>query len=90
MAKRVTKLVPYQGFCAESAGGLVLALMTVFGIPVSTTQVISGSIMGVGTTKSLTSVRWGVARQIVGAWILTIPAAALMGALVELSLSSLL
>ncbi|MHC1597752.1 MAG: inorganic phosphate transporter [Methermicoccaceae archaeon] len=90
MAKRVTKLVPYQGFCAESAGGLVLALMTVFGIPVSTTQVISGSIMGVGTTKSLTSVRWGVARQIVGAWILTIPAAALMGALVELSLSAVL
>jgi len=89
MAKRVTKLRPYQGFCAESAGGVVLALMAVFGIPVSTTQVISGSIMGVGMTRSLTSVRWGVARQIVGAWILTIPAAAVVGALAEFTISTL-
>ncbi|HIH69448.1 inorganic phosphate transporter [Methermicoccus shengliensis] len=89
MAKRVTKLRPYQGFCAESTGGMVLALMAVFGIPVSTTQVISGSIMGVGMTKSLTSVRWGVARQIVGAWILTIPAAAVVGALAEFTISTL-
>lgn len=89
MAKRVTKLRPYQGFCAESTGGIVLALMAVFGIPVSTTQVISGSIMGVGITKSLTSVRWGVARQIVGAWILTIPAAAVVGALAEFTISTL-
>ncbi|MHC1592625.1 MAG: inorganic phosphate transporter [Methermicoccaceae archaeon] len=90
MAKKMTKLRPYQGFCAESTGGLVLAIMTLFGIPVSTTHVISGSIMGVGTTQSLTSVRWGVARNVFGAWILTIPATALVGALVELSLSALL
>ncbi len=80
MAQRVTRLRPYQGFAAETSGGLVLAFMAHWGIPVSTTHVISGSIMGVGATDKLSAVRWGIARQIVGAWILTIPAAALISA----------
>ena len=74
MAQRITKLRPYQGFCAETSGGLVLVLMAWLGIPVSTTHVISSSIMGVGATNKLSAVRWGVARKIVSAWILTIPA----------------
>lgn len=78
MAQRITKLRPYQGFCAETSGGFVLASMAALGIPVSTTHVISSSIMGVGATSKLSAVRWGIARKIVGAWILTIPAAALI------------
>ncbi len=78
MAQRVTRLRPYQGFSAETASGLVLALMAHWGIPVSTTHVISSSIMGVGATDKLSAVRWGIARKIVGAWILTIPAAAVI------------
>lgn len=80
MAQRITKLRPYQGFCAETSGGVVLAGMAALGIPVSTTHVISSSIMGVGATDKLSAVRWGIARKIVGAWILTIPAAALISA----------
>ncbi len=80
MAQRITKLRPYQGFCAETSGGIVLASMAAMGIPVSTTHVISSSIMGVGATDKLSAVRWGIARKIVGAWILTIPAAALISA----------
>ncbi len=80
MAQRITKLRPYQGFCAETSGGVVLASMAALGIPVSTTHVISSSIMGVGATDKLSAVRWGIARKIVGAWILTIPAAALISA----------
>ena len=80
MAQRITKLRPYQGFCAETSGGIVLAGMAALGIPVSTTHVISSSIMGVGATDKLSAVRWGIARKIVGAWILTIPAAALISA----------
>ncbi|MFZ3058173.1 MAG: inorganic phosphate transporter [Candidatus Methanoperedens sp.] len=80
MAQRITKLRPYQGFCAETSGGIVLASMAALGIPVSTTHVISSSIMGVGATDKLSAVRWGIARKIVGAWILTIPAAALISA----------
>lgn len=78
MAQKITKLRPYQGFCAETSGGLVLASMAWFGIPVSTTHVISASIMGVGATNKLSAVRWGVARKIVGAWILTIPVTAVI------------
>lgn len=81
MAQKITKLRPYQGFCAETSGGLVLALMAWWGIPVSTTHVISSSIMGVGATNKLSAVRWGVARKIVGAWILTIPASAIIAGL---------
>jgi PiT family inorganic phosphate transporter len=78
MAQRITKLRPYQGFCAETSGGIVLASMAALGIPVSTTHVISASIMGVGATNKLSAVRWGVARKIVGAWILTIPVTAVI------------
>jgi PiT family inorganic phosphate transporter len=80
MAQRVTRLRPYQGFAAETSSGIVLAFMASMGIPVSTTHVISSSIMGVGATNKLSAVRWGIARKIVGAWILTIPAAALISA----------
>jgi len=78
MASRITRLHPYQGFSAETGGGLVLAMNATFGIPVSTTHVISSSIMGVGATKRLSAVRWGVARSVIWAWILTIPMSALM------------
>ena len=78
MASKITKLHPYQGFCAETGGGLVLLMNAAFGIPVSTTHVISSSIMGVGATKRLSAVRWGVARNVVWAWILTIPMAGLL------------
>jgi PiT family inorganic phosphate transporter len=81
MAQKITKLRPYQGFCAETSGGLVLASMAWLGVPVSTTHVISASIMGVGATDKLSAVRWGMARKIVGAWILTIPASAIIAAL---------
>ena len=77
MASRITHLQPYQGFCAETGGGLVLLMNASFGIPVSTTHVISSSIMGVGATKRLSAVRWGVARSVIWAWFLTIPMAAL-------------
>lgn len=81
MATRITKLRPYQGFAAETGGGLVLLSTAAVGAPVSTTQVISGAIMGVGATRRLSAVRWGVSRRIIAAWVLTIPAAAGMGAL---------
>ncbi len=73
MGMRLTKLRPVDGFSAESGGGLLLVLTAFIGIPVSTTHVIAGSIMGVGAAKRMTSVRWGFARNIVAAWILTIP-----------------
>lgn len=76
MAMRITRLRPYQGFCAETGGALVLAGTAVLGFPVSTTHAISGSIMGVGATRRVSAVKWGVARRIVLAWILTIPMAA--------------
>jgi PiT family inorganic phosphate transporter len=78
MATKITALQPYQGFCAETGGGLVLLMNASFGIPVSTTHVISSSIMGVGATKRLSAVRWGVARSVIWAWILTIPMSALL------------
>ncbi len=81
MGTRITKLKPVNGFCAETAGASVILGSTFFGIPVSTTHVISGSIIGVGATKRLTAVRWGVARRIVWAWILTIPISAFVGAI---------
>ncbi len=89
MAQKITKLRPYQGFCAETSGGIVLAGMAAMGIPVSTTHVISSSIMGVGATDKLSAVRWGIARKIVGAWILTIPAAALISAFTFLIMEAL-
>lgn len=76
MAMRITRLAPYQGFSAETSGALILASTATLGFPVSTTHAISGAIMGVGATRRLSAVRWGVARKIVGAWVLTMPAAA--------------
>lgn len=73
MAKRITHLRPYQGFCAEAGGGLVLLFVTIFGVPVSSTHAISGCIMGVGATQGSASVQWGTVRRIVTAWIITIP-----------------
>jgi inorganic phosphate transporter, PiT family len=80
MGMRITKLRPVGGFCAETAGAFTLIGTAVVGIPVSTTQTISGSIMGVGALQRLSAVRWGVAGRILWAWILTIPASALIAA----------
>lgn len=87
MAHKITSLKPYQGFCAETAGGIVLANMAHLGIPVSTTHAISASIMGVGATNSPRFVRWGIARRIVAAWIFTIPASAVMSWIFFIALS---
>jgi PiT family inorganic phosphate transporter len=80
MGSRITKLRPVGGFCAETGGAAAILVATHFGIPVSTTHTITGSIVGVGATQRLSAVRWGIAGRIVWAWILTIPAAALMAA----------
>ena len=81
MGQRITKLKPFEGFCAETAGALTLFGATHFGIPVSTTHTITGSIIGVGATKRLSAVKWGVTTKIFWAWLLTIPISALIGAL---------
>ena len=81
MGTRITKLKPVGGFCAETAAALTLAYVTLTGTPVSTTHTITGSIVGVGATRRLSAVKWGVAGRIVWAWILTIPAAATIAAL---------
>ena len=80
MGSRITKLRPVGGFCAETGGAAAILLATHFGIPVSTTHTITGSIVGVGATQRLSAVRWGIAGRIVWAWVLTIPAAGLMAA----------
>jgi inorganic phosphate transporter, PiT family len=80
MGQRITKLKPVGGFCAETGGAMTLFLATGLGIPVSTTHTITGAIVGVGSTRSASSVRWGVAGTIVWAWIFTIPASALIAA----------
>ncbi|MDQ3798078.1 MAG: inorganic phosphate transporter [Acidobacteriota bacterium] len=80
MGSKITKLQPVGGFCAETGGALTLAFATHFGIPVSTTHTITGAIVGVGATKRLSAVKWGVAGKIVWAWILTIPMSALIAA----------
>lgn len=82
MGMRITKLKPFSGFCAETASALTLFLATFLGIPVSTTHTITGAIVGVGSLNGASAVRWGIARNIVWAWILTIPAAGCVGALV--------
>ncbi len=79
MGQRITKLKPFEGFCAETAGALTLFAATHFGIPVSTTHTITGSIIGVGARKGASAVKWGVTRNIFWAWILTIPVSALLG-----------
>jgi PiT family inorganic phosphate transporter len=82
MGSRITKLRPVGGFCAETGGAISILIATKFGIPVSTTHTITGSIVGAGSTSRLSAVRWGVARRIVWAWIMTIPAAAGMAAII--------
>ncbi len=82
MGQKITKLKPFEGFCAETAGALTLFGATSFGIPVSTTHTITGSIMGVGAIKGLSAVKWGVTRKIFIAWIVTIPISATVGAAV--------
>ena len=82
MGSKITKLQPFGGFAAETSGAITLFVASSFGIPVSTTHTITGAIVGVGAIKRLSAVRWGVARRIVWAWVLTIPASALIGALV--------
>jgi PiT family inorganic phosphate transporter len=80
MGQRITKLKPFEGFCAETAGALTLFGATHFGIPVSTTHTITGAIMGVGAIKGVSAVKWGVTQKIFWAWVLTIPVSALIGA----------
>ncbi|HEU4459366.1 MAG TPA: inorganic phosphate transporter [Methylibium sp.] len=80
MGQKITKLKPVGGFCAETGGALTLFGATLLGIPVSTTHTITGAIVGVGSTQRMSAVRWGVAGTIVWAWILTIPASALIAA----------
>lgn len=81
MGSKITKLKPVGGFCAETAGAITLFGTALAGIPVSTTHTITGAIVGVGTTHRLSAVRWGVATRIVWAWVLTIPASAIVAAL---------
>ena len=80
MGQKITKLKPVGGFCAETGGAITLFLASSFGIPVSTTHTITGAIVGVGASQKLSAVRWGLAGSIVWAWVLTIPASALMAA----------
>jgi len=81
MGMRITKLTPIGGFCAETSGAITLFLATRLGVPVSTTHTITGSIMGAGTVRNFSAVRWGVAGRIVWAWILTVPGSAAFSAI---------
>ena len=81
MGQKITKLKPVGGFCAETGGALTLFIATALGVPVSTTHTITGAIVGVGSVQRASAVRWGVAGNIVWAWVLTIPAAAFVAAL---------
>ena len=80
MGSKITRLTPMQGFCAETGGAITLFMATELGVPVSTTHTITGAIVGVGATRRLSAVRWGIAGRILWAWILTIPASAAIGA----------
>ena len=90
MGTKITKLQPIGGFCAETAGAITLVGATLAGIPVSTTHTITGAIVGVGATKRLSAVKWGVAGRIVWAWVLTIPIAAAVAAAAYLIVSRIL
>jgi PiT family inorganic phosphate transporter len=81
MGSRITRLTPVQGVCAETVGAITLFLATYLGIPVSTTHTITGAIVGVGAARRASAVRWNVAQRIVIAWVITMPAAGIMGAL---------
>jgi inorganic phosphate transporter, PiT family len=90
MGQKITKLKPFEGFCAESAGALTLFGATHFGIPVSTTHTITGAIIGAGARKGVSAVKWGVTTNIFWAWILTIPVSAIVGSSVFLLLNRLI
>ena len=90
MGQRITKLKPFEGFCAESAGALTLFGATHFGIPVSTTHTITGAIIGAGARKGVSAVKWGVTTKIFWAWILTIPVSAVLSFTMFIFLSWLL
>jgi PiT family inorganic phosphate transporter len=81
MGTKITKLQPMGGFCAETSGAITLFLATHLGIPVSTTHTITGAIIGVGATRRISAVKWGVAGKIVWAWVLTIPLSAAVAAM---------
>ena len=81
MGSKITRLTPMQGFCAETGGAITLFMATGLGVPVSTTHTITGSIVGVGSARRVSAVRWGVARRIVVAWFITIPMSGLIAAL---------
>ena len=89
MGTKITKLQPIGGFCAETAAAISIIGASIAGIPVSTTHTITGAIVGVGSTKRLTAVRWGVAGNIVWAWILTIPMTALISAVIHITAHSI-
>lgn len=88
MGTRITKLRPFGGFCAETAGGLTVLMASHLGVPVSTTHTITGAIVGVGSSQRMSAVRWGVAGRIVWAWVLTIPMAAVIAMLSFLLLNA--
>jgi PiT family inorganic phosphate transporter len=90
LGMRLTKLQPIGGFCAETGGGATIVFLSFLGIPLSTTHTIAGAIVGAGSVQRLSAVRWGTARNIVWAWVLTIPCSALFGALLEWSVRPLL
>ena len=90
MGSKITKLQPFGGFCAETSGAITLVGATLYGIPVSTTHTITGAIVGVGATRRLSAVKWGVAGRIVWAWVLTIPLSAAVAALSYLGLRAVL
>jgi len=79
LGMKITKLKPYQGFAAETGGGMMLAIFAVLGIPASTTHAITGTIMGAGAARRKRAVRWKVGRQIIFAWLITIPGSAALG-----------
>lgn len=89
MGMKITKLAPVGGFAAETAGAVSLFVATSLGIPVSTTHTITGAIVGVGSVRKFSAVRWGVARRIVWGWVFTVPASAAMGALMFFALKAL-
>jgi inorganic phosphate transporter, PiT family len=87
MGTKITKVTPLEGVCAESAGAFTLFITEQMGIPVSTTHTITGSIIGVGATKRLSAVRWGVTVSLLWAWILTIPVSAFIAGIVYMIVS---
>ncbi len=90
VAKKITKIRPYQGFAASSSGGGVLAMITLYGVPVSSSHVINGAIVGVGATRGMNAVRWGAVREIIAAWIITIPLAIALSYLVYVFLFTII